>query len=78
MEEALPLVDTGVSDELCFVFRVPGDIDEVNTLKLQVDQWRIPENLSDANVPGQQGCLWGYIFCCRVSFLSPVSQKRSL
>lgn len=34
------------------VFRVPGDIDEVNALKLQVDQWRIPENLSDPNVPG--------------------------
>ncbi|KAA0707698.1 Rho GTPase-activating protein 39 [Triplophysa tibetana] len=34
------------------IFRVPGDIDEVNALKLQVDQWRIPENLSDPNVPG--------------------------
>ncbi|KAI4896722.1 hypothetical protein NFI96_024011 [Prochilodus magdalenae] len=33
------------------IFRVPGDIDEVNALKLQVDQWRIPENLSDPNVP---------------------------
>lgn len=33
--------------------RVPGDIDEVNALKLQVDQWRIPENLSDPNVPGE-------------------------
>lgn len=53
VEEARPLVATGVSDELCFVFRVPGDIDEVNALKLQVDQWRIPENLSDPNVPGQ-------------------------
>lgn len=41
---------------LClFVFRVPGDIDEVNALKLQVDQWRIPENLSDPNVPGEKG-----------------------
>lgn len=35
--------------------RVPGDIDEVNALKLQVDQWRIPENLSDPNVPGEDG-----------------------
>lgn len=34
-------------------YRVPGDIDEVNALKLQVDQWRIPENLSDPNVPGE-------------------------
>lgn len=56
VEEELPLVDASVSDALCFVFRVPGDIDEVNALKLQVDQWRIPENLSDANVPGQCGC----------------------
>lgn len=32
---------------------MPGDIDEVNALKLQVDQWRIPENLSDPNVPGE-------------------------
>lgn len=52
MEEGLPPVDTLVSD-VGFVFRVPGDIDEVNALKLQVDQWRIPENLSDPNVPGQ-------------------------
>uniref|UniRef100_A0A4W5R5U8 Rho GTPase-activating protein 39 n=1 Tax=Hucho hucho TaxID=62062 RepID=A0A4W5R5U8_9TELE len=28
------------------IFRVPGDIDEVNALKLQVDQWNIPENLA--------------------------------
>lgn len=62
VEEALPLVDTSVSDELRFVFRVPGDIDEVNALKLQVDQWRIPENLSDANVPGQYGCCWRALF----------------
>lgn len=40
---------------LSFIFRVPGDIDEVNALKLQVDQWRIPENLSDPNVPGEGG-----------------------
>jgi len=33
--------------------RVPGDIDEVNALKLQVEQWRIPESLSDPNVPGE-------------------------
>lgn len=41
---------------VCILFsRVPGDIDEVNALKLQVDQWRIPENLSDPNVPGEDG-----------------------
>lgn len=33
---------------------MPGDIDEVNALKLQVDQWNIPENLGDPNVPGKK------------------------
>uniref|UniRef100_A0A3Q2CN96 Rho GTPase-activating protein 39 n=1 Tax=Cyprinodon variegatus TaxID=28743 RepID=A0A3Q2CN96_CYPVA len=40
------------------IFRVPGDIDEVNALKLQVDQWRIPENLTDPNVPASLMKLW--------------------
>ncbi|CAB1335984.1 unnamed protein product, partial [Coregonus sp. 'balchen'] len=37
---------------------VPGDIDEVNALKLQVDQWNIPENLGDPNVPASLLKLW--------------------
>lgn len=57
-----------VTDMLCFIFRVPGDIDEVNALKLQVDQWRIPENLSDPNVPGEEGCIlflkFVFVFTC--------------
>lgn len=36
-----------------FACRIPGDIDEVNALKLQVDQWRIPSGLSDPNIPGK-------------------------
>ncbi|XP_051947947.1 rho GTPase-activating protein 39-like isoform X2 [Xyrauchen texanus] len=40
------------------IFRVPGDIDEVNALMLQVDQWNIPENLSDPNVPASLLKLW--------------------
>ncbi|KAL1021180.1 hypothetical protein UPYG_G00009840 [Umbra pygmaea] len=40
------------------IFRVPGDIDEVNALKLQVDQWNIPDNLSDPNVPASLLKLW--------------------
>ncbi|KAK9953782.1 hypothetical protein ABG768_015909 [Culter alburnus] len=40
------------------IFRVPGDIDEVNALKLQVEQWRIPESLSDPNVPASLLKLW--------------------
>lgn len=38
-----------------FTFRIPGDIDEVNALKLQVDQWKIPNNLGDPNIPGKGG-----------------------
>lgn len=33
--------------------RVPGDIDEVNALKLQVDQWKVPTGLEDPHVPGK-------------------------
>ncbi|XP_051515272.1 rho GTPase-activating protein 39-like [Myxocyprinus asiaticus] len=40
------------------IFRVPGDIDEVNALKLQVDLWNIPENLSDPNIPASLLKLW--------------------
>ncbi|XP_017722201.1 PREDICTED: rho GTPase-activating protein 39, partial [Rhinopithecus bieti] len=32
---------------------VPGDIDEVNALKLQVDQWKVPTGLED---PMSLGC----------------------
>lgn len=35
-------------------YRVPGDIDEVNALKLQVDQWKIPTGLEDPHVPGEE------------------------
>ncbi|XP_048879737.1 rho GTPase-activating protein 39-like isoform X1 [Brienomyrus brachyistius] len=40
------------------IFRIPGDIDEVNALQIQVDQWRTPENLSDPNVPASLLKLW--------------------
>lgn len=35
------------------LYRVPGDIDEVNALKLQVDQWKVPTGLEDPHVPGK-------------------------
>lgn len=41
-----------------FACRIPGDIDEVNALKLQVDQWRIPSGLSDPNIPASLLKLW--------------------
>lgn len=37
--------------------RVPGDIDEVNALKLQVDQWKVPTGLEDPHVPGESSTL---------------------
>ncbi|MBN3272699.1 RHG39 protein, partial [Polyodon spathula] len=40
------------------IFRVPGDIDEVNALKILVDQWKIPDNLSDPTVPASLLKLW--------------------
>lgn len=36
---------------LCFS-RVPGDIDEVNDLKIQIDQWKVPTGLEDPHIPG--------------------------
>uniref|UniRef100_A0A8C6YWH7 Rho GTPase-activating protein 39 n=1 Tax=Nothoprocta perdicaria TaxID=30464 RepID=A0A8C6YWH7_NOTPE len=62
----LPWVQTQLSQQVLAlggeqtegIFRVPGDIDEVNALKLQVDQWRIPQGLSDPNVPASLLKLW--------------------
>ncbi len=39
--------------------RVPGDIDEVNSLKLEVDKGRLPMgNLRDPHVPASLLKLW--------------------
>lgn len=38
-------------------FRVPGDIDEVNAMKLQIDQWEVPE-CNDPHVPASLLKLW--------------------
>lgn len=43
-----------VSNFCPLTYRVPGDIDEVNALKLQVDQWKIPTGLEDPHIPGKQ------------------------
>lgn len=45
----------GVSNFCPLTSRVPGDIDEVNALKLQVDQWKIPTGLEDPHIPGKCG-----------------------
>ncbi|XP_069508346.1 rho GTPase-activating protein 39-like isoform X2 [Ambystoma mexicanum] len=65
-DRKLPWVQTELSRQVLAlggeqtegIFRVPGDIDEVNALKLQVDQWRIPDNLMDPTVPASLLKLW--------------------
>ncbi|XP_057244516.1 rho GTPase-activating protein 39-like [Malurus melanocephalus] len=65
-ERQLPWVQTRLSEEVLAlngdqtegIFRVPGDIDEVNALKLQVDQWKIPTGLEDPHVPASLLKLW--------------------
>ncbi|XP_040293941.1 rho GTPase-activating protein 39-like isoform X2 [Bufo bufo] len=65
-DRRLPWVQTQLSQQVLSlggertegIFRVPGDIDEVNALKLQVEQWRIPDNLSDPTVPASLLKLW--------------------
>ncbi|XP_059972204.1 rho GTPase-activating protein 39 isoform X1 [Mesoplodon densirostris] len=60
-DRQLPWVQTRLSEEVLAlngdqtegIFRVPGDIDEVNALKLQVDQWKVPTGLEDPHVPGE-------------------------
>uniref|UniRef100_A0A8C4UBK9 Rho GTPase-activating protein 39 n=1 Tax=Falco tinnunculus TaxID=100819 RepID=A0A8C4UBK9_FALTI len=62
----LPWVQTQLSQQVLAlggeqtegIFRIPGDIDEVNALKLQVDQWRIPSSLGDPNIPASLLKLW--------------------
>ncbi|XP_063000783.1 rho GTPase-activating protein 39-like isoform X2 [Elgaria multicarinata webbii] len=65
-DKKLPWVQTQLSRQVLElggeqtegIFRIPGDIDEVNALKLQVDQWKIPNNLSDPNIPASLLKLW--------------------
>nr|XP_033770382.1 rho GTPase-activating protein 39-like [Geotrypetes seraphini] len=65
-DRRLPWVQTRLSQQVLAlggertegIFRVPGDIDEVNALKLQVDQWRIPDNLEDPTIPASLLKLW--------------------
>ncbi|XP_015209707.1 rho GTPase-activating protein 39 isoform X2 [Lepisosteus oculatus] len=65
-ERQLPWVQTRLSEEVLGlngdqtegIFRVPGDIDEVNALKLQVDQWKVPTGLEDPHIPASLLKLW--------------------
>lgn len=43
----------------CFTFyRVPGDIDEVNNLKVRCDQWVLPSDCPDPHIPASLLKLW--------------------
>lgn len=65
-DHQLPWVQTRLSEEVLGlngdqtegIFRVPGDIDEVNALKIQVDQWNIPTGLEDPHIPASLLKLW--------------------
>ncbi|XP_043923259.1 rho GTPase-activating protein 39 [Protopterus annectens] len=65
-DRQLPWVQTRLSEEVLAlngdqtegIFRVPGDIDEVNALKLQVDLWKVPTGLEDPHVPASLLKLW--------------------
>ncbi|XP_019635329.1 PREDICTED: LOW QUALITY PROTEIN: rho GTPase-activating protein 39-like [Branchiostoma belcheri] len=61
----LPWIQTVLSEEVLRlqgtetegIFRVPGDIDSVNELKLMCDQWQLPE-CDDPHVPSSLLKLW--------------------
>lgn len=39
-------------------YRVPGDIDEVNCLKIKCDQWSLPTDILDPHIPASLLKLW--------------------
>ncbi|XP_078582556.1 rho GTPase-activating protein 39-like isoform X2 [Branchiostoma floridae x Branchiostoma japonicum] len=65
-ERRLPWIQTTLSNEVLKlggertegIFRVPGDIDEVNALKVQMDRWELPNEIMDPHVPGSLLKLW--------------------
>ncbi|XP_013408982.1 rho GTPase-activating protein 39 isoform X2 [Lingula anatina] len=62
----LPWIQTTLSEEVLRlngaqvegIFRVPGDIDAVNELKVRFDQWIPPGEISDPHVPASLLKLW--------------------
>uniref|UniRef100_A0A8C4PXY9 Rho GTPase-activating protein 39 n=1 Tax=Eptatretus burgeri TaxID=7764 RepID=A0A8C4PXY9_EPTBU len=65
-QRCLPWVQTTLSKKVLElrgaqtegIFRMSGDIDEVNALKVKIDQWTIPSDLSDPHVPASLLKLW--------------------
>ncbi|CAF5034810.1 unnamed protein product, partial [Rotaria sp. Silwood1] len=64
-EKRLPWIQTTLSEEVLKlngaktegIFRVPGDLDSVNALKVKCDQWQLP-SLEDAHLPASLLKLW--------------------
>ncbi|CAF1262572.1 unnamed protein product, partial [Didymodactylos carnosus] len=64
-ERRLPWIQTTLSEEVLRlngaqtegIFRVPGDLDGVNALKVKCDQWQLP-SLEDAHLPASLLKLW--------------------
>ncbi|XP_023231837.1 rho GTPase-activating protein 39-like [Centruroides sculpturatus] len=64
-DRRLPWIQTALSEAVLRlngaqtegIFRVPGDIDEVNAMKLRIDQWEIVES-TDPHVPASLLKLW--------------------
>ncbi|CAF0929616.1 unnamed protein product [Rotaria sordida] len=64
-ERRLPWIQTTLSEEVLKlngaktegIFRVPGDLDSVNALKVKCDQWQLP-SLEDAHLPASLLKLW--------------------
>ncbi|XP_048731377.1 uncharacterized protein LOC125648378 isoform X29 [Ostrea edulis] len=65
-DRKLPWIQTTLSEEVLRyngaqtegIFRVPGDIDEVNVLKLKCDQWSLPSDCVDPHIPASLLKLW--------------------
>ncbi|GFS04573.1 rho GTPase-activating protein 39 [Elysia marginata] len=65
-ERQLPWIQIVLSEEVLRlngtqtegIFRVPGDIDEVNALKLRCDQWIPPSDCPDPHIPASLLKLW--------------------
>ena len=65
-DRRLPWIQTTLSEEVLRlngaqtegIFRVPGDIDEVNALKIKCDQWSLPTDCPDPHIPASLLKLW--------------------
>jgi hypothetical protein len=65
-DRKLPWLQTTLSEEVLRlngarvegIFRVPGDVDEVNVLKARCDQWLAPTGCADPHTPASLLKLW--------------------